>query len=126
MIASTDSSTTCRASFPAGTFDLVSAQYFQTPVEGFPRDQVLRTAAGTLAPGGLMLVVDHGSVAPWSWADPDTRFPTAEQMLAALELPDGPWQPVLLGSSERQATGPAGQSATVIDTVVAAVRRPAP
>ncbi len=113
----------CR-SFPAGTFDLVSAQYFQTPVEGFPRDQVLRTAAVALAPGGLLLVVDHGSVAPWSWADPDTRFPTAEQLLAALELPDGPWQPVLLGSPERQASGPDGQSATVTDTVVAA-RRPA-
>lgn len=110
-------------SLPAGTFDLVSAQYFQTPVDGFPRDQVIRSAADTLAPRGLLLLVDHGSVAPWSWADPDTRFPTAEQLLAALELPDGPWQPVLLGSPQRNAEGPDGQSATVTDTVVA-VRRP--
>ncbi|GAA2120560.1 hypothetical protein GCM10009802_23320 [Streptomyces synnematoformans] len=62
-------------SFPSGTFDLVSAQYFQTPF-ALPRAAILRTAAPALHPGGRLLVVDHGSIAPWSWnQDPGTRFP---------------------------------------------------
>jgi len=53
--------------FPSGAFDLVSAQYLHSPIE-FPRERVLRAAAQAMAPGGLLLVVTHASVAPWSWA----------------------------------------------------------
>src|SRR5215212_3707513 len=51
--------------FPAATFDLVSAQYLQSPVE-FPRDRVLQAAARAAAPGGLLLIVTHASVPPGS------------------------------------------------------------
>jgi SAM-dependent methyltransferase len=112
-------------SFPAGAFDLVSAQYLQSPVE-FPRDRVLQTAASAVAPGGLLLVVTHASVAPWSWnQDPHTRFPTPEEALAALDLSPGQWRTELLGAPARQAIGPNGESATVTDNVIA-VRRLTP
>lgn len=106
---------------PAGTYDLVSAQYLQSPV-AFDRDRVLRAAASAVAVGGLLLVVDHASVAPWSWADPDTRFPTADDLLASLRLPDDEWRYERVGAVSRTATGPGGQTATVIENVVA-VRR---
>lgn len=105
-------------SFPTGTFDLVSAQYLHSLVE-FPRDQVLRTAAGAVAPGGPLLIVDHASVSPWLWADPDTRFPSAAETLAPLDLDPGHWRTERLGSPEREAIGPNGETATVTDNVIA-------
>ncbi len=105
--------------FPDGRFDLVSAQYLQSPVE-FPRDQVLRRAATAVAPGGLLLIVTHASVAPWSWnQDPHPLFPTPEEALASLELTSGQWRTEFLGAPERQSSGPNGQTATVTDTVIA-------
>lgn len=108
---------------PDGAYDLVTAQYLQSPVT-FPREQVLRAAAEAVAVGGLLLIVDHASVPPWSWADPDTRFPTPEQFLASLQL-SGRWRNERLAAPSRRATGPGGQSATVTDNVIA-VRRVAP
>jgi len=108
---------------PTGSFDLVSAQYLQSPVT-LPREQVLRAVSQVVAVGGLLLVVDHASVPPWSWADPDTRFPTPEQLLASLQLP-GQWHSERLEAPSRQADGPGGQHAVVTDNIVA-VRRLAP
>lgn len=108
--------------FPGGTFDLVSAHYLQSPVE-FPRVRVLQTAAQAVAPGGRLLIVDHASVSPWSWADPETRFPAPEEALAALDLDTGEWTTERLEAPSRQATGPNGASATVIDDVVEIRRR---
>ncbi len=111
-------------SLPSGTFDLISAQYLHSPVE-FPRDRVLRDAAALVAPSGVLLIVDHASVAPWSWnADPDTRFPTPEATLAGLELNPDKWQTKRLDAAERQASGPNGEIATVIDNIIVVRRRP--
>ncbi len=109
-------------SFPDGTFDLVTAGYFHTPVE-IPRDQVLRRAAEAVAPGGLLVLVEHASLAPWSWRDghEDVRFPSPDDVLASLELDDG-WRAERCHAPERTATGPGGETATVTDNVVA-VRR---
>ncbi|MBA3491412.1 MAG: class I SAM-dependent methyltransferase [Rubrobacteraceae bacterium] len=115
--------------FPEGAFDLVSAQYLHSPVE-FPRDRVLRMAARAVASSGLLLIVAHASVAPWSWNHKPhhPRFPTPEETLAALDLSPGQWRTERLGTPERPATGPNGESATVTDNVVAVRRlaRPLP
>ncbi|MFI7286826.1 class I SAM-dependent methyltransferase [Streptomyces anulatus] len=109
-------------SFPDGTFDLVTACYFHTPVE-IPREQVLRRAAEAVAPGGLLVLVEHASLAPWSWRDghEHVRFPAPDDVLASLRLGDG-WRTELCHAPRRTATGPAGETATVTDNVIA-VRR---
>ena len=113
------------ASVPEGAFGFVYAMYLQSPV-GLPRARVLHRAASAVASGGLFLVVEHASVAPWSWAPPDTVFPTPEASLAEIGLDPALWETVFLGAPERTATGPGGQTATVADLVIALQRRPHP
>ena len=108
--------------FPAGIFDLISAQYFHSPL-AFPRERILRGAARALAPDGLLLIVDHASIAPWSWnQDRATPFPTPAETLATLDLDPEQWHTERLVAPQRQATGPGGQVATVTDNVIV-VRR---
>ncbi|GHJ37411.1 methyltransferase [Streptomyces sp. TS71-3] len=109
-------------SFPAGTFDLVSAQYLHSPL-GFPRQRVLRQAAGAVAPGGLLLIVEHASVPPWGrGAHPGLTLPTAAETLAGLALDGAEWTVETAETRQREATGPAGESGTVEDNVIAARR----
>ena len=80
---------------------------------------MLRSAARALRPGGLLLVVDHGSTAPWSWnQDPDTHYPTPGEIAAGLDLDPGQWSVVRADMPRRQAVGPAGETATVTDNVL--------
>ena len=109
-------------SFPDGRFDLVSAMFFQSPVE-FARTQALQHAARAVAPGGLLLIAVHGSAPPWSEAHANTLFPTAEEELAALSLAPNEWRELLVGPIARPVTGPDGQQAEIIDAVVALERR---
>ncbi len=108
--------------FPEGTFELVSAQYFQSPV-AMDRAAVLARAAGAVAPAGMLLVVDHASVPPWSWADPNSVFPTARQTLDGIGLDLNGWEVAVAEDRDRQADGPDHQHATVTDTVIALLRR---
>ncbi|WP_194822471.1 FAD-dependent oxidoreductase [Micromonospora sp. S-DT3-3-22] len=109
--------------FPTGEYDLVSAQFLQSPLE-FPRAGVLRAAARAVAPGGRLLVVEHGAVPPWgNAAHHHTRFPTPQETLADLDLdPDG-WDVERLDAPQRQATGPDGQTGTLVDHLVLVRRR---
>ncbi|MEU6018718.1 class I SAM-dependent methyltransferase [Streptomyces sp. NPDC047515] len=110
--------------FPSGDFDLVSVQYLHTPYQ-LPRDAILRTAAEALRPGGRLLVVDHGSIAPWSWnQDPDTHFATPRETYAALALPASDWAVERAEAPQREATGPGGRTATVTDHVLLVRRGP--
>ncbi|RSN06921.1 SAM-dependent methyltransferase [Streptomyces sp. WAC 05977] len=102
--------------FPGGTFDLVSAQYFHTPFE-LDRARVLCTAAGSVNPGGRLVVVDHGSAAPWSW-DQDAEYPTPGEVAAELKLDLEEWSIDRAEAAERLATGPAGRTAMVVDHVL--------
>ena len=108
--------------FPEGRFDLVTALFLHSPAD-FHRAQVLRRAARAVAPGGLLLSVTHASVAPWSWAHPDTVFPTPEEELAELELDPAAWSRVFVGAPEREATGPEDQTAIVRDNILALERK---
>ncbi|GAA1598123.1 SAM-dependent methyltransferase [Actinoplanes couchii] len=111
-------------SFPAGTFDLISAQYLHTPI-GLDRARLFRTAAHALNPGGLLLIVDHGSIAPWSWnQDPDTHFPTPAETAAEIGLDPARWPVLRADMPRRQATGPGGRIATVTDNVLLIQRAP--
>ena len=57
-------------SLPDGTFDLVSAQFLHSMVR-LDRPKILTNAAAAVRPGGLLLIVDHGSAPPW--ASPRSR-----------------------------------------------------
>lgn len=108
--------------FPVGTFDLISAQYLQSPVE-LPRDRILQTAARAVSPGGLLLIVTHASIPSWA-GNPDhhPRFPTLAEELAQLDLNLEDWRIERMDTPERQATGPNGQTTTVADNIIAARR----
>lgn len=105
-------------SFPRGAFDLVSAHYLHTPFD-LDRAGVLRQAAHALRPGGLLLVVDHGSTAPWSWdQDPDVRYPTPREVAAGMDLDPAAWTVERADAPRRIATGPYGRTAEVTDHVL--------
>jgi hypothetical protein len=80
---------------------------------------VLRNAAQALRLGGLLLIVDHGSTAPWSWnQDPDAHFPTPAEIAAGLDLDPEQWPVLRADMPQREATGPGGGNATVTDNVL--------
>ncbi|WP_329129605.1 class I SAM-dependent methyltransferase [Streptomyces sp. NBC_01476] len=80
-------------SFPAGTFDLVTASYLHS-LGDMPREEILRTAAAAVAPGGTLLIIGHAGFPDWQQAGhhPDVRLQNAREVLAVLELPDGGWE----------------------------------
>lgn len=103
-------------SFPQGQFDLVSALYFHSPVS-IPIAQILQNAAKAVAKGGLLLIAEHASNAPWT-SHPSDHFPNPEESLSSLELAQDQWHTVHLGNPEREATGPGGQKARVKDNII--------
>ncbi len=109
-------------SFPHGSFDLVIAMFLHSPV-ALDRNNILRRAADSVSPGGLLLIAAHGSRAPWSWSKPGTVFPTAREELDALKLGPCDWNELSVGAISRIAKGPEGQHAEVVDAVIAIERR---
>ncbi|QDP96812.1 class I SAM-dependent methyltransferase [Microlunatus elymi] len=109
--------------FPSGVFDLVSAQFLQTPLE-FPRAEVLQQAARAVAVSGRLLIVEHGAAPPWMPHDHDhpVDFPTPQQTFDQLELVDQHWRIERLEAKERQATGPNGETGTLMDNIILARR----
>ncbi|MYS86283.1 class I SAM-dependent methyltransferase [Embleya scabrispora] len=105
-------------SFPPGRFDLICAHYLHTPVES-DRSTILRVAAYALRLGGRLLVVDHGSTAPWSWnQDPGVRYPTPLEVAAEIDLDPAAWTVERADAPRRIATGPGGRTAEVTDHVL--------
>ncbi|MFG3685241.1 class I SAM-dependent methyltransferase [Micromonospora sp. NPDC047740] len=104
--------------FPAGRYDLVSAQFLQSPLE-LPREAVLRAAARAVAPGGRLLVVEHGAPPPWARdSHPHARFASPQEILAALDLEPEGWHTERLGAAHRTGTGPDGETGNLVDHVV--------
>ncbi len=110
-----------RESMPTGSFDLVTATYLHGPEE-FPRAEVLHRASRLVSPGGLFVVIEHASSAPWFW-DQHRVFPTPAESLASFDLGDG-WSVERLDAPRRTATGPDGQTAEVSDNVIVVRRSP--
>lgn len=105
-------------SFPAGTYDLVSAQFLQSPID-FPREGILRAAARAVAPGGRLLIVAHAAFPPWAPEPrPDIRFPTPDEELETLALDLANWLVERRDLATRDAIGPSGQAATIVDSVL--------
>ncbi|MFL4909174.1 SAM-dependent methyltransferase [Streptomyces sp. MMS24-I2-30] len=105
-------------SFPPGAFDLICAHYLHTPC-GLDRAAVLRAAAHAPRPGGRLLVVDHGSTAPWSWQqEPDTHCPSPREVAAGIDLAPETWTVERADALRRVATGPGERTAEVTDHVL--------
>jgi SAM-dependent methyltransferase len=110
-------------SSPSGVYDLVSCAFLHSPVE-LAREDVVRHASAAVAPGGLLVVLGHAG-AP-SWAPPEhaahARFPTPQEVLDDLGLPEDGWRTERLELVERAASGPQGQTGVLEDSLVV-VRR---
>ncbi|WP_338044479.1 bifunctional NAD(P)/FAD-dependent oxidoreductase/class I SAM-dependent methyltransferase [Mycolicibacterium neoaurum] len=107
-------------SFPDGQFDLVSAQFLHSKLP-MDRVRVLRRAAEAVAPGGVLLIVDHGDAPPWS-NHQHVEFPSAEEVVAGLELGED-WERVRVEAVARDAVGPDGQPGHLTDNVMVLRRR---
>ncbi|MGC4938889.1 SAM-dependent methyltransferase [Kribbella sp. DT2] len=78
-------------SFPDGEFDLVSAQFLHSKTE-LDRDAILRSAAGAVARGGVLLIEGHMGFPPGEHnPHPDIHFPTPAEVIESLALADGEW-----------------------------------
>ncbi len=105
-------------SFPEGTFDLVSAVHFQSPV-AFDRPAVLRRAAASLAPGGRIVLIDHGAHS----AKPEYVAPTTDELLADLALDPDAWKVLRADTPAHERAGGDGATTTHTDVVIVARRR---
>jgi SAM-dependent methyltransferase len=108
---------------PQARFDLVTAQYMHLPPE--PRGALFARLAGSVAPGGTLLIVGHdvsdletGAHRP----DMPDLFFTAEEIADSL---DGDrWEVVTAHTRPRPGHVHEGQHLTVHDAVLAARRLP--
>lgn len=109
--------------FPEGDFDLVSAQFLQSPVE-WDRHTLLRRATAAVAPGGVFVLVDHGAAPPWSaHKHAHFAFTTPQQVIDGLALDMSQWEVVRAEVLERDAVGPEGQQARIPDNVIVLRRK---
>lgn len=109
---------------PAERVDLVTAAFFQSPV-ALERATILRVARGWVAPGGHLLVVSHAARPPWAVDDDHGHdgggpedFPTPEEELVGLGLPEVGWEVAIAEIRDRSAYAPDGTEAELSDTVV--------
>lgn len=105
---------------PTEQVDLVTASFFHSMVD-LPRTEILRRAAGAVAPGGHLVIVSHGAPPPWSQMDHHPAhhhlLPSAEAEVQTLDL-GSEWTVEVAESRMRDAVGPDGQQAELDDLVV--------
>lgn len=113
-------------SFPAGSFDLVSAQFLHSPVaEEGERETILRRAAAAVAPGGTLLIVGHAGWPSWIEEPPfPHHFPTPSEVLDSLNLQLERWHVEAQDVVERELTGPDGQPGRRHDNILRIRRTP--
>jgi SAM-dependent methyltransferase len=105
---------------PDGTFDLVSAAYFHSPIQDAgTRAEILREAATRVAPGGILLIIGHAGFPSWATEhDSAVVFPTTTDVLESLELDLGEWHVLLEEVVDRATTAPDGLAGTRPDNVL--------
>ena len=117
--------------FPAGEFDLITAFFFHNFGE-FRREEILRTAAAAIAPGGTLLIVGHRPMTDEERAastaeghnHPGARRATPAEALASLELVDGEWEVLRAEDFDSPRIGPDGEPITRADNVLKVRRLP--
>ncbi|TDQ50721.1 class I SAM-dependent methyltransferase [Actinorugispora endophytica] len=110
-------------SFPSGVFDLVSAHFLHSFID-MPRERILRTAALAVAPGGVLLVVGHAGSPSWAPdSHADIHFPTPQEVLESLELPQGQWEVQRCEEYRHPMTDPDGRPGFRPDNILRLRRR---
>lgn len=109
-------------SFPAGSFDLVSAHFLHSH-DHLPRERILRAAAAAVAQGGVLLIVGHAGFPSWHETHADQVLPTPDEVLRSLELPDGQWEVLVSEEFQQLQTGPDGQEFTRTNNTLKVRRR---
>ncbi|NYD22469.1 class I SAM-dependent methyltransferase [Kineococcus aurantiacus] len=116
-------------SFPAGTFDLVTASFLHS-YAFLDRLAVLRRAAAAVAPGGTFLVIGHvtrpeqlGPLVDPAFPDAVVDLPGPEELRAALDLPPADWSPTRSALLERTTTFDDGSTGVWQDGVLRLARR---
>nr|WP_251381740.1 MULTISPECIES: class I SAM-dependent methyltransferase [unclassified Leucobacter] len=113
-------------------FDLVTASFFQSPVE-LPREKIIRRALDRLTVGGSLVLLSHASAPGWAKGHGPGDFHRPEGELATLGLAatgvttreDGKAFEIIDASIKiRRATGPDGHEHELEDSLVV-VRRQA-
>ncbi len=105
--------------FPEGVYDLVSAQFLHF-WEEFERDKILRRAADAVAPGGILLIeghMDHGPFTGDAAHQHEVKFPTTDEVLAALDLGDA-WEVLTAVVHPREQVGPDDELHTRTDSTL--------
>jgi SAM-dependent methyltransferase len=113
------------ATFPTGAFDLVTAAFFQSPLE-LDKAGVLRRSLAALAPGGRLVLVEHGAAPDWS-EHQHVQFPAPEEVVAELDLDSlaAAYDVLVCEGRSREASSPDGhRHGRLLDTVVVVQRRP--
>ncbi len=105
-------------SFPEGFFDLVSAQFFHSPVaREHERTKVLGRAAEAVEVGGVLLIAGHAGWPSFVEHRHDVHFPTMDEVLDGLAL-GADWRVETKEAVEREVTWPEGQVGMRTDTVL--------
>lgn len=107
---------------PIGPFDLVTASFFQSPVE-LQREHILRAASSRVTIGGHLVLVSHASGRPGHFDSSEIDyFVSPEDELAALALDASQWR-VLVAEVRRRSGDDVDQvDRRPDDTVVVAQR----
>ena len=97
-------------------YDLVTASFLHSSATA-TRSEILRRAAGWVAPGGHLLILTHAAPPPWVHAH-SHRFLAAAEEAAALGLDSDLWEVRVAEERTREVTSPDGEPATLEDGVV--------
>ena len=107
---------------PDRLFDLVTAQFLHSTQ--MPWQQALQLAAAAVRTGGTLLIVGHhpDGLPTWGAHHTPEKFFTAEDVARELRIEEPLWRVDVVASRRRDAVGPEGETASLMDAVLRATR----